>query len=79
MEKEMTKAQKEAVKAVTSQLCNMLFNNVINENGTEPFSGWCNEQFDEYSQETKEEIEKLMEKVCPIIDNLCYNHLNVGL
>lgn len=75
---EITEARKIAVHRVTAQLCNMLYNNVINENGTEPFENWCTEQFDEEKPEVKLECEKLLKEVSPIIDKLCFDYLNVG-
>ena len=68
-----------AVRKVTEQLINMLYNNIICDNGTEGFEGWC-EDGDVFSDKPEYEKEciALMKEVAPIIDGLTYGHLNFG-
>lgn len=69
-----------AVKAVANQVINMLTNNILEDNGTEPFEGWCEdgEVFNGMAPEYKEECVALMKEVAPIVDDLTYNHINFG-
>lgn len=75
----MTHAHQVAVREVTNQIVNMLTNNILEDNGTESFEGWCEngEVFNEYPA-YKEECVNLMKEVAPIVDQLTYNYLNFG-
>ena len=68
-----------AVRAVANQLINMLTNNILEDNGTETFEGWCEdgEVFNDHPA-YKEECVALMKEVAPLVDELTYNHLNFG-
>ena len=71
--------------AVTQQVINMLFNNIIEGYGNESFEGWCEDrdvfgidfslfppsENKEFTQECKE----LMKEIAPIVDKLTYNYL----
>lgn len=69
-----------AVKEVAAQLVNMLTNNVLQDNGTEGFEGWCadGEVFDHLHGEYFDEAMALMKEVAPLIDKLTYCYLNYG-
>ena len=69
-----------AVREVTNQVVNMLTNNVLEDNGTESFEGWCEDGavFGHLSQAYREECINLMKEVAPIVDQLTYSHLNFG-
>lgn len=75
----MTHMHQVAVREVTNQLVNMLTNNILEDNGTETFEGWCEdgEVFNAHPT-YKEECVPLMKKVAPLVDELTYNHLNFG-
>ena len=75
----MTHMHQVAVRAVANQLINMLTNNILEDNGTESFEGWCEdgEVFNDHPS-YKEECVALMRKVAPLVDELTYNHLNFG-
>jgi hypothetical protein len=68
-----------AVREVTNQIVNMLTNNILEDNGTESFEGWCEngEVFNDHPSYKKECV-ALMKEVAPIVDNLTYNYLNFG-
>ena len=77
----MTHRRQVAVKAVADQLINMLTNNLIEDNGTEPFEGWCedgNVFKDNLRGEYFDEAVALMKEVSPLIDKLTYCYLNYG-
>lgn len=75
----MTHVQKVAVREVANQVINMLTNNILEDNGTESFEGWCEDGavFDGHPT-YKGACVALMREVAPIIDSLTYNHLNFG-
>lgn len=75
----MKHARQVAVKLVAEQIIAMLDNNILNDCGTEPFEGWC-ENGDVFSEHPtyQEECIKLMKEVAPIVDELTYNHINFG-
>ncbi len=76
----MTHIHKVAVKEVTGQLVNMLVNNVLHDNGTEGFEGWCadGEVFENLHGDYFDEAMALVKQVAPIIDKLTYEYLNFG-
>lgn len=80
MFREMTEKQKAVVIAVTNQYINMLYNNVINDNGVESFIGWCEDGdvFEGSHIDNWDECIALMEEVAPLIDKLTYKFLNLG-
>lgn len=61
-------------KAVARQVMAMLENDVINENGWEPFEGWCSdgEVFDSMNEETGEDFVNgcmnLAREIAPMVD-----------
>lgn len=69
-----------AIKEVTCQLVNMLTNDIINNNGAEPFEGWCadGEVFDHLHGDYFNEAMALMKEIAPLVDNLVYRHLKYG-
>ena len=73
--------KKDVIKAVAGQIINMIDNDVLCENGIEPFELWCadGEVFDDGANDDKfiEECMVLVRKVAPIVDNLTYNYINV--
>lgn len=78
---EMTEKEKAVVIAVTQELVNMLTNNILEDNGTEPFEGWCEDGGVFYYSDVRglaEAAEELMRKVAPLIDELTYKYLNLG-
>ena len=66
---------------ITSQIINMLENNIMNDNGNESFIGWCEngdifrDAHPNHSEEFYQELEMLMKNVAPIVDKLTYNYL----
>lgn len=75
--REMTEDQKAVVIAVTRHYINMLYNNVIGDNGVESFIGWC-EDGDIFDEGSHDECVELMREVAPLIDELTYKYLNLG-
>ena len=75
----MKHSRQVAVRLVAEQIINMLTNNIIEDNGTEGFEGWC-EDGDVFCDHPtyQDECIKLMKEVAPIVDNLTYNHINFG-
>ena len=79
---------KEVVMAVTGQVCAMLENNVLRENGTEGFEGWCEDGDTFFHMEGKDgnpvseefymACVALMHQIAPLVDQLTYLHLNLG-
>ena len=69
-----------AIKEVATQLVNMLTNDIIYDNGTEPFEGWCadGEVFDHLHGDYYKEAMALMKEIAPLVDNLVYRHLKYG-
>jgi len=76
----MTHSQIVAIKAVTNQLINMMYNDIIEENGIEGFEGWCadGEVFDTLPEEYFDDAMRLMKQVAPLVDDLIYKHLNIN-
>lgn len=73
--------KKKVVKAVAEQLCNMIENNTIHENGFEPFEGWIadGEVFDE-SELNVGEIQaavELVKEMSEEIDSVIWKHLAI--
>jgi hypothetical protein len=77
MFEEKTEEEKAVVIAVTQVLIAMLENNVISDNGTESFVGWC-EDGDIFDEDSHDKCVELMHKVAPLIDELTYDYLNLG-
>ena len=75
----MKHIHKVAVREVANQVINMLTNNILEDNGTEGFEGWCEDGavFNLHGDYLKEAV-ALMKEVAPIVDQLTYNHLNFG-
>lgn len=73
----------DVVKAVTQEVCNMWYNNVINEYGSEGFLGWCNdgEVYEGYfDNETDiESAMQLSKDISEMVDDLTYKYLNLDL
>lgn len=72
-----TEEEKAVVIAVTQQLISMLYNKVIEGNGTEGFEGWC-EDGDIFDEDSHEKCIEFMREVAPIVDKLTYEYLNLG-
>lgn len=68
-------------KRVCGQILNMLENNIMCDNGNEHFLDWCEngdvfrDSYPNESEEVYKEMEELMRKVAPLVDELTYNHL----
>lgn len=77
MYEEKNKEEQAVVIAVTQHLINMLYNNVIDGNGTEGFEGWC-EDGDIFDDDSHDKCVELMRKIAPLVDELTYNYLNLG-
>lgn len=80
---EKTELQKKAVWLVAEQIIAMLENNLIGDNGTETFKGWCKDgdvfhNNPELNDEEKKAATALMNEVAPKVDELTFNHLNYG-
>lgn len=80
---EKTELQKKAVRLVAEQIINMLTNNILEDNGTEGFAGWCENgavffEMEGLSDEEKDAASTLMTEVAPTVDELTYNWLNLG-
>lgn len=75
--------KKEVIQAVTGQIINMLDNNILGEQGNEPFEGWCAEGevfddgFDDRNEAFIHECMRLVKEVSPLIDKLTYEFLNI--
>ena len=66
---------KKIKKAVIAQIINMFVNDIINENGTEPFIGWCadGEVYEFLGDEDKiQKAMELTEKIANDVDNIVY-------
>ena len=74
----MTK--KEAIIAVAGQIINMMYNDILRENGVECLEAWCadGEVFvlNDMSEQDADECMELVREVAPIVDDLVLNHLN---
>lgn len=72
--------RKEIVIAVTNQFVNMLVNDIIEENGTEPFVGWCEDgevyRLNGLSEEDVEACMELSAKLGNVVDNFIFSELN---
>lgn len=77
MFEEKTEEEKAVVIAITQHYINMLYNNVIEDNGVEGFEGWC-EDGDIFDEDSRDKCVELMHKVAPLIDELTYKFLNLG-
>lgn len=80
---EKTELQKKAVCLVAEQIINMLTNNILEDNGTESFVGWCENgrvffDIDGVSDEEADAASALMAEVAPTVDELTYEWLNFG-
>lgn len=80
---EKTELQKRAVELVTGQIINMLVNNILEDNGTESFEGWCEDgdvfyNMDGLTLEEANAASALMTEVAPIVDELTYGYINFG-
>lgn len=68
--------RKEIKKKVVEQLINMLYNDFVLGNGTEPFTGWLAEgEVFELNGHNEEEVKDLMDfanTIAPQVDNLIY-------
>lgn len=68
--------KKEIIKAVTQQVINMLYNDIIEDNGTESFECWCvgGEVFVDNDPELDEDdvlrATRLMQNIAPFVDEL---------
>lgn len=74
---EKTEEEKAVVIAVTQHYINMLYNNVIEDNGVECFEGWC-EDGAIFDKDSRDKCVELMRKVAPLIDELTFKFLNLG-
>ena len=82
---EKSEKERKIIIAVTSQVINMLNNNVLEDNGSEPFEGWCgndlvwtDENGNDFSEDEIKEAQALVEKVAPLVDELHLKYLNFG-
>lgn len=70
------KSRKEVIKNVVEQIINMLNNNVLGENGSESFVGWCEDGdvFEEIHLEsgTMEEHIEIMNRLADKVDDLSW-------
>lgn len=68
-----------AIREITIQILNMMYNNIIEDYGNESFIGWCEdgaifERSDtNYSKEQLDELENAMHKIAPLVDKLTYS------
>lgn len=71
MNKKYTKDQ---VKAVVGQVINMLYNNVIKDNGSEDFVCWCEDGDVFYDEHVKDidSIVEIMSKIATYVDSLSH-------
>lgn len=72
-----TEEENAVVIAVTQHYINMLYNNVIDDNGVEGFEGWC-EDGAIFDDDSHEKCVEFMHNVAPLIDELTYKFLNLG-
>jgi hypothetical protein len=75
--REISEEEKAVVIAVTQHYINMLYNNVIEDNGVECFEGWC-EDGDIFDEDSREKCIALMHEAAPLIDELTFTFLNLG-
>lgn len=59
-------------RAVAGQLVNMIMNDIINQNGIEPFIGWCadGEVYESLKEDEIIEAMKLTEEISGFVDNI---------
>lgn len=73
----------EIIKVVTNEICNMLSNDILCENGAECFESWCEDgevfENEGYSKEDIKEIMSFVEEIAPLVDDLVCNKLNILL
>lgn len=79
------------IKIVTNELCNMLCNDILCENGVESFEKWCDDgkdfendgysnfENDGYSKEDIKEIMCFVKEIAPLVDDLVCNKLNIDI
>lgn len=71
------------IKVVTNEICNMLCNDILCENGVECFESWCEdgEVFEDfgYSKEDTKEIMCFVKEIAPLVDDLVCNKLNIDM
>ena len=80
---EKNEIQKEAVRLVAEQIIGMLENNILQDNGVESFEGWCEDgnvfhNNPDISEEERAAAISLMKQVAPKVDELTFNHINLG-
>ena len=68
-----------AMKIIVAEIMNMWENDIILENGTESFIGWCEDgdifaDLEETHKEKYDEVIKLMNEVAPLVDKLTYDY-----
>ena len=61
---------KQSIKNVINEMLNMYHNNVVEDNGLEPFEGWCENGVVFEDNDTREEDIEVMKELAPIIDEL---------
>ena len=73
----------EIIKVVTNEICNMLSNDILCENGVECFESWCEDgeifENEGYSKEDIKEIMSFVEEIAPLVDDLVCNKLNIDM
>lgn len=72
------KYTKDQIKKVTQQIVNMLVNDIIEENRTESFIGWCadGEVFQNYYGNVDEGAWSLAQEIADAVDELVYTKLD---
>lgn len=75
----MKKYSNSAIKIVVAEVMNMWQNDIIYENGTESFIGWCEDgdifaELEETDKDVYSDVINLMYEVAPFVNNLTYNH-----
>ena len=73
----------EIIKVVTNEICNMLCNDILCENGVKCFEKWFEDgeifENEGYSKEDIKEIMSFVEEIAPLVDDLVCNKLNILL
>lgn len=71
------------IKVVTNEICNMLCNDILCENGVECFETWCEDgeifEGEGYTEEDTKEIMRFVEEIAPLVDDLVCNKLNIDM
>jgi hypothetical protein len=71
------------IKIVTNEICNMLCNDILCENGVECFKSWCEDgeifENEGHSKEDTKEIMSFVEEIAPLVDDLVCNKLNIDM